>query len=101
MSKRGIAGIRNPWLRVGLDAWTLGLEASSVIGLCTAKIAAGGAAADAESRRMVNEKIEAGLEFQRIALTGGLGLTPHGAAARTLVHYRRKVRANQRRLLKR
>ena len=35
-----------------------------------------------------------------MALTGGLGLRPHRAAAKTLMHYRRKVRANQRRLLK-
>jgi hypothetical protein len=49
---------------------------------------------------MVQEKVLAGLEWQTLALTGGLGLTPDRAAARTLTHYRRKVRANQRRLLK-
>jgi hypothetical protein len=95
-----MARTRNPWLRLGFNAWSLGVEASSVIGLRTLKIAAGGAAADAESRRMVDEKVRAGLELQSLALTGGLGLTPQGAAARTLAHYRRKVRANQRRLLK-
>jgi hypothetical protein len=31
-------------------------------------------------------------------MTGGMGLTPASAAARTVAHYRRKVRANQRRL---
>jgi hypothetical protein len=91
---------RNSWLELGLGAWSLGLEASSVIGLRTLKLAAGGAAADAESRRMVEEKVRAGLEWQTMALTGGLGLTPGSAAAMTLTHYRRKVRANQRRLLK-
>ena len=90
----------HPWLRLGLDAWSLGLESSAVIGLRTLKLAGGGPAADAESRRMVEEKIRAGLEWQALALTGGLGLTPQRAAARTLVHYRRKVRANQRRLRK-
>jgi hypothetical protein len=90
----------NPWLKLGLDAWSLGVEASSVIALRTMKMAAGGAAADAEGRRMVDEKVAAGLEWQGMALTGGLGLTPHHAAARTLAHYRRKVQANQRRLLK-
>jgi hypothetical protein len=95
-----MARTRNPWLKLGLDAWSLGIESSSVIGLRTLKLAAGGAAADAESRRMVEEKIKAGLEWQTMALTGGLGLTPHRAAAKTLAHYRRKVRANQRRLLK-
>jgi hypothetical protein len=90
----------NPWFRVGMAAWSLGVEASSVIALRTLKIAAGGAAGDAEARRMVGEKIEAGLALQTLALTGGLGVTPQGAAARTLNHYRRKVRANRRRLVK-
>ncbi len=95
-----MARTRNPWLRLGFDAWSLGVEASSVIGLRTMKLAVGGAAADAENRRMVEEKVRAGLEWQTVALTGGLGLTPHRAAAKTLTHYRRKVRANRRRLLR-
>ena len=91
---------RNPWLGVGISAWSLGMEASSVIGLRTMKIAAGGAAAEAEARRMVSEKVDAGFALQSLALTGGLGLTAHGAAAKILGHYRRKVRANRRRLSK-
>jgi len=71
-----------------------------VIGLRTLTLAAGGPAADAESRRMVEEKLRAALEWQTMALNGGLGATPHRAAAKTLSHDRRKVRANQRRLLK-
>ena len=93
MARRG-----NPWLRLGLDAWSLGAESSAVIGLRMMKMAAGGAAAEAEARRMVSEKVEAGLALQAMALTGGLGVTPHGAAAKTVAHYRRKVRANRRRL---
>ena len=92
--------MRNPWLRLTMDAWTLGLEASSVIGLRTMKLAAGGAAAQAEANLMVNEKIASTLSLQAQAFRGGMGLTPHRAAARTLAHYRRKVRANQRRLSK-
>lgn len=95
-----MARSRNPWLGVGLSAWSLGLEASAVIALRTLKIAAGGPAADAEARSMVREKIDAGLTLQAMALGGGLGVTAHGAAARTLAHYRRRVRANRRRLLK-
>jgi hypothetical protein len=90
----------NPWLRIGMDAWSLGLEASSVAGLRVLKIAAGGAAADAEARRMVAEKIDAGLALQAKALSGGLGLSAPSVAAKTLSHYRRKVRANRRRLSK-
>jgi hypothetical protein len=32
--------LRNPWFRVGVNAWSLGMEASSVIALRTLKIAA-------------------------------------------------------------
>lgn len=91
---------KNPWARIGFNAWSLGVEASSVIVLRLLKIAAGGGAGKAESRRMIDEKIKAGLDIQRMALTGELGLTPHAAAAKTLTHYRRKVRANRRRLSK-
>ncbi len=81
-----------------MDSWALGIEASTVIGLRTIKLAAGGAAAQAETSRMISEKIESGLALQARAMTGGLGLTAHGAAGKTIAHYRRKVRANRRRL---
>lgn len=90
----------NPWIGIGFDAWRLGLDASAVIGLRTLKIAKGGAAGEAEAQRMVSEKVKAGLALQSLALTGGLGLTPASASARTLAHYRRKVSANRRRLMK-
>ncbi|MGH6963683.1 MAG: hypothetical protein ACREE0_04310 [Phenylobacterium sp.] len=90
----------NPWIGIGFDAWRLGLEASTVIGLRTMKIAQGGAAGEAEAQRMVQEKIDAGLALQALALTGGLGMNPATASARTLAHYRRKVSANRRRLMK-
>ena len=91
---------KNPWSRIGFNAWSLGVEATSVIALRLLRIAAGGPAGEAEARLMVDEKIKAGLDLQTMALTGGLGLTPHGAATKTLAHYRRKVRANRRRLAK-
>jgi hypothetical protein len=90
---------KNPWFRIGLDAWSLGVEAASVIALRTLKIAGGGDAAGAEAERMINEKIQAGLSLQTLAMTGGLGATPYSVAAKTLTHYRRKVRANRRRLV--
>jgi hypothetical protein len=90
----------NPWIGIGFDAWRLGLEASTVIGMRTLKIAQGGAAGEAEAERMVSEKIKAGMALQSLAFTGGLGLTPASASARTLALYRRKVSANRRRLMK-
>ena len=90
----------NPWFGIGWDAWRLGMEASAVIGLRTLKIAQGGAAGQAEAERMVSEKVQAGVDLQALALTGGLGVTPASASARTLAHYRRRVSANRRRLSK-
>ena len=92
--------IGNPCFRTGLKAWSVGLEASSVIALRTFKMFTGGLTAHKEACRMISEKFEAGVALQVLALTGGLGLTPHRAAAKTLAHYGRKVRANRRQLSK-
>jgi hypothetical protein len=92
--------IRNPWLRVGLDGRSLGVEASSVVGLRSMKLLAGGAGGAAEVQRMVAEKLDAGLALQALAMTGGLGWTPQAIATKTLAHYRKRVRANRRRLTK-
>src|SRR5271167_2202674 len=91
---------RSSWLAIWADACSLGLEASSVIGLRAMKLALGGKAAATEAQRMVSEKIEASLALQAKALSGGLGTTALSAAAKTLDHYRQKVRANQTRLAK-
>jgi hypothetical protein len=91
--------LTNPWVRASFDAWSLGLEASSVIALRMVKIGSGGGAAEAEVRRMVIEKIDAGVAIQAMAMAAGIGLTAHGAARTTLAYYRRKVRANRRRLI--
>jgi len=93
-----MARVRNPWVRLGWDAWMLGAESATVMTLRTMKIAAGGAAGEREARRMVDEKVEAAQALQTMALTGALGATAPVAADRTLKHYRRKVRANRRRL---
>jgi hypothetical protein len=90
----------NPWMGIGFDAWRLGLEASAVVGLRSLKIAQGGAVAAAEAELMVREKVEAGMALGAMAVRGGLGASPASASARTLAHYRRKVRANRRRLAK-
>ncbi len=71
-----------------------------MIGLRVLKVAGGGPAASQEMGRMVSEKVDAALQLQTRALTGGLGFTAQSATGRTLAHYRRKVRANRRRLSK-
>jgi hypothetical protein len=88
----------DPWLSVGLDAWTLGVEASAVIALRALKFAAGGAAAESEAYRMVAEKVAAGLDLQAKAVSGALGYSAAGATVKAVGHYRRRVRSNLRRL---
>ncbi len=90
----------NPWVGIGFDALTMGMDAMSVIGLRTMKIAMGGAAGDAESQLMVDEKIKAALHVQTALWTGGLGTDPAVATRRALRHYSGKVKANRKRLSK-
>ncbi|WP_303982595.1 hypothetical protein [Dongia mobilis] len=91
---------KNPWFRASFDLFSLGLEAATVMSLRTAKIALGGAAADTESQRMVQEKIDSVVDLQTMFITGQMGTSGPAALAKTLTHYRRKVRANRRRLAK-
>lgn len=88
----------NTLFRLNLAMMQLGAEAAGVIALRSLKLASGGAAATAEAERMVTEKVLAAAEAQSKAwadaLTGAAHLTP----GRTLALYRRKVRANRRRL---
>lgn len=88
------------WFSLPFKAAQLGLEAQTVIGLRLMRLSSGGLAAAAEAELMVTEKawtaLEAQTEFARIALAGA----PHRATSRTLDIYRRRVRANRRRLSK-
>lgn len=95
-----MARAKNPYVRPCWDAWMLAAEAATVMSLRTMKISAGGAAGEREARRMVSEKVEAAQALQVMALTGALGVTAPSAVDKTLKHYRRKVRANRRRLSK-
>ena len=79
------------WLRLGFDTVRLGLEAQTVVALRLAKLSLGGAAAQAEAQRMVTEKMEAAAEAAMTLASGG-------TAERVVQDYRRKVRANARRL---
>ncbi len=90
----------NPWVGISLDAWRLGLDASTVIMLRSLKIARGGGIGEEEARLMISEKVEAAATLHAKAFNGQLGVTTAGASAKTLAHYGRNVRANKRRLLK-
>lgn len=90
--------MKNPWIRLTWDAWMLGAEATEVMTRRTFQLATGGDLDGREARRMVAEKIDAAHALQVLAFTGALGATAPEAADRILKHYRRKVRANRRRL---
>jgi hypothetical protein len=86
-------------LKLWTDTWQLGLDAQRVIAMRLARISAGGAAADAECRRMVSEKIAAAAASQAeaaAALAAGKGIET--AASVALAPVKRAVRANHRRL---
>ena len=89
---------RSSWPSLSFNAWQAGLEAQQVIGLRLAKLAGGGNSAVVEATRMTSEKLYALWEAQTVgaiaALTGKSGLIP----SRTLALYRRKMRANRKRL---
>ena len=86
-------------LGVAADCWLLGVEASLVVPLRLARLARGGAAAKAEARLMVSEKIEAHgallRDLGQEKLGKGLGEIPGGAVR----HYLVRVRANRKRLM--
>jgi 5-carboxymethyl-2-hydroxymuconate isomerase len=85
--------------KLWLDAWRMGLDAQQVIAMRLVRISTGGSMADAESRRMVSEKIAAVTAAQiaaATALASGKGI--EAAASAALAPVKRAVRANHRRL---
>jgi hypothetical protein len=90
---------RSPdWMKLAMDSWSLGMEASTVVGMRMVKLSQGGPAAAAEAERMVREKVDAAVDLHVLAMTGALGATSGSAATKTVSHYRKRVRANRRRL---
>lgn len=91
---------KNPWLDLAFRSFQLGAEAQTVMALRMMKLAAGGAAATTESQLMITEKIEAATTAQTHLAIGMMTGTGAQGARRAVAHYRRKVRANRRRLSK-
>jgi hypothetical protein len=76
-----------PWW----DMAMLAVESQQVIGLRFLKLAAGGPRASAEAQRMVSEKVAA-------ATQAAAGIVMGESSTRVMKRYRKKVRANRRRL---
>jgi hypothetical protein len=72
-------------------AFMLAIESNRVIAWRMMKLAAGGAAAQAEARLMVSEKVSE-------AMAAGVTLMTGGSHAAVVRRYRRRVAANARRL---
>lgn len=69
-----------------------------MIGLRLSRIAGGGAGALTETSLMTSEKVSAAMELHASLVAGGLASSPIESAQRAVRLYRRKVRANRRRL---
>jgi hypothetical protein len=93
-----------PWnasLALSLQAARMCWEAQAVMFLRGLRIAQGGARAEAETTRMMTEKVAALAEAQVAATAAVLtGSKKHGIAKKTLGVYARRVRRNRRRLSK-
>lgn len=89
----------NPWFSLIFKTVQLGIEAQSVIALRMIRFAAGGSAAQAEVRRMITDKVAAGVEAQTVAAWGvASGQKDAVVAGKVLRVVKRRVRANKRRL---
>lgn len=88
----------NPWFKLSIEAFWLGAESSQVVALRMMKLAGGGAGAAAEAQRMVAEKVSAAMAAQTELALGVISGSPHAGPTKAMALYRRRVRANRRRL---
>ena len=91
----------NAWIASGLQTAELALEAQRVVDLRLRRLAGGGAAGIAEAHLMVTDKMAAVTEAQLAAVMTILTGNGHNAGKKMLHVYRRRVRANRRRLSRR
>ena len=89
---------RDPIFSLLTSTAMLGFEAQSVIALRLMKLAAGGANTNTEASKMVQEKIAAFHDAQRTVATALFTGKGAGAAQKVVSGYRKKVRANRKRL---
>jgi hypothetical protein len=85
-------------LDLAANLMRLGLEAQEVVALRMLKFASGGADLESEFARMFSEKAGAAIDAQVEAGRSALSGQAHLAPARAVALYRRRVRANHRRL---
>ena len=85
-------------LALSRDIFSLGMEMSAVIGLRMLQIATNDPKAQAEAQLMITEKMMALTTVQTRYVIDVMTGQAHNAPARTVAFYRKKVRANRKRL---
>jgi hypothetical protein len=91
----------NSWLSLGFQTAQLGLEAQRVVALRLMRLAGGGTSGLTEARLMVTDKMAAMSEAHFAAAAGVLTGDSHKAAKHVLRVFKKRVRANRRRLSRR
>lgn len=89
------------WMSLLFETAKLGLEAQNVIGLRLVRLAQGGAVGAAEAQAMVRDKMAAFHEAQHVASVAIMTANTHILSKKTLQIFRKRVRANRRRLSRR
>lgn len=91
----------NAWFALSAQAMRTCWDAQAVMLLRTLRIAKGGARAEAETQRMITEKVAALAEAQLAATAATLkGSKKQRVAKKAMAVYARRVRRNRRRLSK-
>jgi hypothetical protein len=89
----------NAWCALSLQTARLGWEAQNVIALRLMRMTAQSPGSQTEACRMVTEKVAAFSEAQSVAATAVIkGGKTHRVAKKVLGVYKKRVRANRRRL---
>ncbi len=86
-----------PWT-MAMQGTMLAIESQQVIAMRLMKMALGGPDVQREAELMVSEKMESAAEASRMVVMAALGGHHDMGAGKVVRHYRKKVRANVKRL---
>jgi hypothetical protein len=87
------------WFALAYKTAQLGFEAQNVVALRLMRLAAGGTSSQTEARRMINEKFAALADAQITGTAAAMAGRPADVVSgRILNTYKKRVRANRRRL---
>lgn len=97
MTRMPSTAAAHAWTRLWVDSAFLMADTAAVMAMRSMRMMGGGRAATAETRRMIEEKVEAGFELAG-AMAAGMITSPESAARKTLDVLGKRVRANRERL---